>query len=752
MTAYKYQVLRPERSLEATVICPEQLQVDGGRVLLDAAVRGRFMQLLRLELSLGPMPQQVQLALEEGTLPIQRFTLPLPDDARVLGFRYWEVGGSGSCIAKDGAEAAACGAEATDPTTGFADLRDIHILLDVKGHLQLEPLSRRYLRCESIEFPGRLRWMPPALERLEKEGEDIDISMLPEVIGLRSIQGSVDHIVECKYAQSWTCTLDAVRSLTGQSAMFWAELFLLTLALFYVDIALDVKQLGLFWQNKLFGYFFLNVAGMALPPVFTTLEAVDFLDWRSPEEDRLKKVLPPKMVVPAMLLSICTQTHMLLLVAASALSRAILCLQEPSMQRQVAESAVSALVQMNFLVSALGRIAQIEALELSDEELNSMKLSVLVSCFSLGLGFASRDKADSAVLGLPGKVGWGPTMAGLVLARSLEVFSRILAVNVLQASLRGLPLLRFAGVGAVALAFLAACLAFPDASWADAAAAVIAHPGQILEPNSLLKLRYSLIIHVVLVSAAGGGQLLLRTSTVLPDTLLIAWLVPVLTCPSQSQVVSFLSWAALGLLSWLGHHVNHPRFAALASGGEEPVIAYSTLLAGFPTPDGQVPKAVLAAMQGKVAVDLTSDAAARGLTQQGLERILESTGDVRFDVDVLERLAIPREAVVEGLATSHPTTLHLPDFQNVPADSWERLGASLDSDRLRKVDLTLCFEFCGAGCKALLAGLARCRKLQAWAELGAAEWPELRKASFYLRLGRESWRFEGWRGERGDSF
>ena len=137
---------------------------------------------------------------------------------------------------------------------------------------------------------------------------------------------------------------------------------------------------------------------------------------------------------------------------------------------QVAESAVSALVQMNFLVSALGRIAQIEALELSDEELNSMKLSVLVSCFSLGLGFASRDKADSAVLGLPGKVGWGPTMAGLVLARSLEVFSRILAVNVLQASLRGLPLLRFAGVGAVALAFLAACLAFPDASWADAAA------------------------------------------------------------------------------------------------------------------------------------------------------------------------------------------------------------------------------------------------------------------------------------------
>ena len=61
---------------------------------------------------------------------------------------------------------------------------------------------------------------------------------------------------------------------------------------------------------------------------------------------------------------------------------------------------------------------------------------------------------------------------------------------------------------------------------------------------------------------------------------------------------------------WLGHHVEQPRFAALASGarcsktstgspqllgsvpsllpgGDEPVTAYSSLLAGFPSPDGQ---------------------------------------------------------------------------------------------------------------------------------------------------------------------
>ena len=35
---------------------------------------------------------------------------------------------------------------------------------------------------------------------------------------------------------------------------------------------------------------------------------------------------------------------------------------------------------------------------------------------------------------------------------------------------------------------------------------------------------------------------------------------------------------------------------------------------------------------------------------------------------------------------------------------------------------------------------------EAWAELGAAEWPELRKASFAGRLGPESWRVGGAEG------
>jgi len=724
MTAYQAlpsEHQRHQRRLEATLVCPE-LQVDRyGFVQLDDAVRGSFMRLLRLELNLSPVPQLVQLTdglegsggLEEGGLATQRFTLPLPDDARVLGFKYWE---------------------ASDPVTGFSDIRDPHVLLDVDGQLFLEPLSRRYLGVGSVKFPGRLQWMPAALESLEKGAEKLAISTFPEVVGLRIIRGSVDHIVDCLYAQRWTCTPGAVRSLTGQPTMFWVELFLLTLALFYLDIALDLKQLWLFWQEKLFGYFTVNLAGMTLPPTFTMLEAVRFSARPSPECDQLKKLLTPKMVVPVMLLSILTQTHMVLLVAASALSRRKHPLLAGAKGAEVAESAVSALVQTNFLVSALDGIGQIEALELSRGQLNSMKLSVLVSCLSLGLGFAGRDKDDSAVLDLPGKVGWGLTMGGLVLARSLEVFSRILAYNFLQASLRGFPLLRLAGLGAVATAFLAACVAFPDASWADVAAAVIAHPGQILEPNSLLKLRYSLMIHVVLVAAAGGAQLLLRMSTappackVLPDILLIGWL-----------VISLVSWAALGLLRWLGNYVDQPRFVALSS----PVIAYSTLLAAFPSPDGQVPKVVLAALKDRHTVDLTTHAAAHGLKKPGLEGILDFNVDSCYDGGVLLGLGCSQEAVVRSLEQyqDHPASLHLQNFRSVGADAWERLGASLGSERLQKVDLSLCFDF-GTGAVPLFAGLARCPELKelimdtcyapgaAWGEFQRAEWTKLRKASF----------------------
>ena len=96
---------------------------------------------------------------------------------------------------------------------------------------------------------------------------------------------------------------------------------------------------------------------------------------------------------------------------------------------KVAESAISALVQSNFLMSFMVGIQSIASIKFSSADLVSMAVSIGISCFSAGLSFASRDKMDSAVLGLPGKIGWGPTMCCLVAARSLEVGSKMFAFN-----------------------------------------------------------------------------------------------------------------------------------------------------------------------------------------------------------------------------------------------------------------------------------------------------------------------------------
>ena len=134
---------------------------------------------------------------------------------------------------------------------------------------------------------------------------------------------------------------------------------------------------------------------------------------------------------------------------------------------QVAESAISALVQTNFLVCYVAGVTAIADLELPTAKLQSMALSVLVSCFSSGLSFAGRDKKDSSVLGLPGKIGWGPTMMCLVLVRSLETGSQMAAFNIIHVTLRGGWCGRLAGPTAILLYVLSAMLCFPEAELAD---------------------------------------------------------------------------------------------------------------------------------------------------------------------------------------------------------------------------------------------------------------------------------------------
>ena len=134
---------------------------------------------------------------------------------------------------------------------------------------------------------------------------------------------------------------------------------------------------------------------------------------------------------------------------------------------EVAESTISALVQTNFLVSLLAEVDAIAKLALTAEQLQSMAISVAISCLSAGLSFAGRDKSDGMVLSLPGKVGWGPTMGCLVLVRAMEVASRMVAFNIIQVSMRGGWCGHVGGPLAVLIFVLASRLCFPEAKLAD---------------------------------------------------------------------------------------------------------------------------------------------------------------------------------------------------------------------------------------------------------------------------------------------
>ena len=204
----------------------------------------------------------------------------------------------------------------------------------------------------------------------------------------------------------------------------------------------------------------------------------------------------------------------------------------------MAESAISALVQINFLVSHFAGVTAITNRNLDSATLQTMAVSILVSCCSTGLSFAGKDKKDGSVLGLPGKVDWSPTMVSLVLVRAMETASRMVAFNIVQVSLRGGWCGHLGGPMAVLFFVAAAGLCFPEAEISDvlvpwilvsefhlahwtfvgsttvkhlrnhgeiwvvsrdgrkilefglrrAKASVVAHPGQILEPQSLLPL------------------------------------------------------------------------------------------------------------------------------------------------------------------------------------------------------------------------------------------------------------------------
>ena len=92
------------RCLVATVVSrqPCELMDADGRLRLDKHLQDQLMRVLELEIDLGVSKQRLKLAppescpehVEEGPLPTLQRQLVLPENARVLGFKYNEVGSS----------------------------------------------------------------------------------------------------------------------------------------------------------------------------------------------------------------------------------------------------------------------------------------------------------------------------------------------------------------------------------------------------------------------------------------------------------------------------------------------------------------------------------------------------------------------------------------------------------------------------------------------------------------------------------
>lgn len=206
------------------------------------------------------------------------------------------------------------------------------------------------------------------------------------------------------------------------------------------------------------------------------------------------------------------------------------------------EAAVSAVVQMNFLVCMLAGVDAFSTLDLDTSQVWRLGASICISCFSLGLAFASKDTVGSKVLGLPGKLEMAPepVLAGLVVVRALEVASRILSINVIHISTR-MRSISVGGPVAILLLLLTSCLLLNEGGVPDYIAGVIGHPGQVLEQTSLLSIYRSLLVHCVLMLVALGLQLAARPADSVFDDAKDRVLVALLNC-CQSAMCNTYWW------------------------------------------------------------------------------------------------------------------------------------------------------------------------------------------------------------------
>ncbi|CAL1152303.1 unnamed protein product [Cladocopium goreaui] len=651
---------------------------------------------------------------------------------------------------------------------GASEFYDPQVLIRDATAVRMEPLSQQFFK-PSPEFPGKLRWLP-ATAQPDPEGK----VQGSEVVGFRAIQGvQRDHILGVVHKVSFW-SFDA-RSWTGQSVMFWIDIFLLVLAcfvpvsafvLYYADILLDLKQLKVFADQRLYDYLRFNALGLLIPPVLTVWEACHWLQQPSPERDHFDHLVASKLMQKIIIvLAVATQTHVILLVMWSVRFKQKHPLLQGAKNAEVAESAISALVQINFLVSHFAGVTAITNRNLDSATLQTMAVSILVSCCSTGLSFAGKDKKDGSVLGLPGKVDWSPTMVSLVLVRAMETASRMVAFNIVQVSLRGGWCGHLGGPMAVLFFVAAAGLCFPEAEISDVLASVVAHPGQILEPQSLLPLWRSLVLHALLILVALLPQVLLRTeykawmpkdAKEIPAIYLLGWL-----------AVTACSFLGLMILYLLGRRLKQPIFEQLREGDERGgSIPLSSFIAAFAGKQGQVPKAVAAALGDDVVrvdianldkvtlTELMTSQCPVSFSREAFKHLIRLYGkDIDFegDRDESAEIAPAIEEVMSDLALCNVVRLDLTGCSFIPAAAWQRLhGADWRNLKIARFDLW-CFAGSSKGvddAADLLQVLGKATTLEelvfydctqipaaAWQRLHGADWRNLKIARFDRSFG-----------------
>eukprot|EP00434_Breviolum_minutum_P027196 symbB.v1.2.024055.t2/scaffold2246.1/size98716/4 len=694
--------------------------------------KSKFSMLKSIEMRHPEHPScKVQLhPAEEQDLEV---TFTLEENEEFVGFQFFEVKNS---------------------ETGASEWYHPHVMIRSSEKTHVEPLSRHFFY--PAPFPGRRRWLPATAESAfdgtvegdEERGLVLGCwrrRELHQVIGLRTMPGQAcSHVVGVLHKTSfWSCN---VQSITGQSMMFWFDQVVLVGVLFYADIALDLKQLKLFYDQDLVDYVAFNALGLLIPPVVTMLEAFEWSRMPSPElsffQSRIQSEVLQKIIIVA---AVASQSHVLLLVMLSMKFRSKHPLLRGAKDAEVAESTISALVQTSFLVSLLAKVDAIAKLALTAEQLQSMAISVAISCLSAGLSFAGRDKSDGMVLSLPGKVGWGPTMGCLVLVRAMEVASRMVAFNIIQVSMRGGWCGHVGGPLAVFTFVIASRLCFPEAKLVDVLASVTAHPGQILEPQSLLPLWRSLMLHGILALAAGGQQVLLHTHRAwmpsdakeLPPKYLVGWL-----------LLTACSFLGLICLSVCGGRWEQPIFSQLREKEKDASIKLSSLVAAFESKDSQVPKAAIAALDHTLINIDTSD-------KKNFVKLIDCNGRVQFSqrafhqlVDVFNENSGDRsqaaEEVLLHLKHCNLVSLSLQGCKMIPSAAWQKLrGASWTN--LKEASFSGCFgrDTKGADGAADLLEVLRNSPLEklnfsgcfeipstAWQKLRGASWTNLKEASF----------------------